>query len=110
MVRNFNPHLLVRVLPVHRHPSLSRSPHHCLCAQGTTIVIDGHNASLGQYLWSGRTGSYYEIPGGWPGWKGDVVAKEFYIWFWPHELARELKYLSRVRDSLDILRYIFYQS
>jgi len=63
---------------------------------GEHIVIDGHNASLGKYLWSGRTGEYYEVPGGWPGWKGDVVAKEFYIWYWPHELTREVKYLSRI--------------
>ncbi|KAF8588646.1 hypothetical protein K439DRAFT_1658332 [Ramaria rubella] len=63
---------------------------------GTQIIVQGQKITLGQYLWSGRTGEYYDVPGGWPGWDGDVVAKEFYIWYWPHELTREVKNLRRV--------------
>lgn len=47
-------------------------------------------------MWSGRTGEYYTVPQGWPGWDGEIVVKEFYIWYYPEEIAREVKYLKRV--------------
>ncbi|KIJ39856.1 hypothetical protein M422DRAFT_49380 [Sphaerobolus stellatus SS14] len=72
---------------------------------GEHIIVDEHNFTVGEYLWSGRTGHYYDVPAGWPGWEGEVVAKEFYIWYYPHELEREVKYLSRVGQFIGESEY-----
>ncbi|KAF8520338.1 hypothetical protein BU17DRAFT_88914 [Hysterangium stoloniferum] len=67
---------------------------------GTIIVIGGNNVTLGRYLWSGRNGEYYEVPGRWPGWEGEVIVKKFYIWYYPDHIAREVKNLSKVGQFL----------
>lgn len=74
-----------------------------LYSVGTTIVVGNNNVTLGQYLWSGRNGHYYEVPGGWPGWEGEIAAKEFYIWYDPDDVMREIKYLSKVSDDAHVI-------
>ncbi|KZT40549.1 hypothetical protein SISSUDRAFT_1118220 [Sistotremastrum suecicum HHB10207 ss-3] len=62
--------------------------------EGKPVVLGGHNLTVGKYLWSGRTGEYYDVF--WPPLNSTIVIKQFYIWWWGFEIEREIDNLKEI--------------